>query len=114
MTAEKLVFRSVYVDPDVDEALRAHAERIGTSKGQMFRTYLRTGMARSRGGLYRAALPGNGSRLAARTVYLPVELDADLRAMAFDLHATENDLVRELLRIGMSALRAGGNKALGA
>ena len=71
MTAEKLVFRSIYVDRDVDEALRAHAERMGASKGKMFRTYLRTGMAKSRGGLSGAVLPSNGSRLAARTVYLP-------------------------------------------
>jgi hypothetical protein len=110
MTVEKLVFRSIYVDRDIDEALRAHAERIGTSKGQMFRTYLRTEMAKSKGGLCGKALPGKGSRLAARTVYLPAGLDADLRSMAFDLHAPENDLVRELLRIGMSALRVGGNR----
>jgi hypothetical protein len=109
MTTEKLVFRSIYVDRDVDEALRAHAERIGASKGKMFRTYLRTGMAKYRGGLSGAVLPGNESRLAARTVYLPAELDADLRSMAFDLHATENDLVRTFLRIGMSARRVGSN-----
>lgn len=114
MTAEKLVFRSVYIDRDVDEALRAHAERIGTSKGQMFRTFLRTGMTKSRGSLCGAALPGDGSRLAARSVYLPAALDADLRSMALGLHATENDLIRELLRVGMSALRVAATTPLGA
>jgi hypothetical protein len=45
VSQDDLVFRTVYVDPDVDAALRGQATREVIPKGQMFRKYLDTGMA---------------------------------------------------------------------
>jgi len=102
MTADKMVFRSVYVDPDVDQALRAQAAEAGVSKGEMFRTYLTKGMRSKRAaGMQLAA----GVTLAMRTVYLPADVDDELRKRAFMLRTTKSDLIRKYLWAGMSALQ---------
>jgi hypothetical protein len=100
MPADKMVFRSVYVDPAVDSALKTQAFETGVSKGEMFRTYLRKGMRSKRA----AAMHLNADvRLAMRTVYLPVEVDEQLRNRAFELRTTKSDLIRKYLWAGMAA-----------
>ncbi|MBV8034326.1 hypothetical protein [Roseateles sp.] len=102
MTTDKMVFRSVYVDPDVDQALRAQAAESGVSKGEMFRTYLAKGMRSKRAaGMQLDA----GVTLAMRTVYLPAEVDDELRTRAFMLRTTKSDLIRKYLWAGMTALQ---------
>lgn len=99
------VFRTVYVDTDVDAALKAQAARDGISKGHMFRTYLETGMALA---ARRRKLPqvddGRDVRLCMRTVFLPPALDEKLEGRAFAMKKSKSDLIRQYLRLGMDAL----------
>ena len=111
MTDYQQVFRSVYVDGDIDAAVRARAQRTGASGGEAFRGLLLTGMARAVGDVSSTWLPAG--RLKARTVFLPAELDANLRSMSYDQRTSENDLIRRLLRIGMSSTRIRSGKPCG-
>jgi len=100
-----LVFRTVYVDPDVDAALRGQAAREGISKGQMFRKYLETGMALgAKGRRLPPLMDSRGTRLCMRTVFLPPALDTKLEGRAFVMKTAKTDLIRQYLRLGMSAL----------
>jgi len=102
---DNLVFRTVYVDPDVDAALRAQAARDAVSKGQMFRKYLETGMAVS---ARKRRLPplvdSRDVRLCMRTVFLHPALDMKLEGRAFVMKISKSDLIRQYLRLGMDAL----------
>jgi hypothetical protein len=101
-----LVFRTVYVDPDVDAALRGQAAREGVSKGQMFRKYLETGMALgAKGRRLPALVDSRDTRLCMRTVFLPPALDTTLEGRAFTMKAPKSDLIRQYLRMGMAALQ---------
>lgn len=102
MSDDNLVLRSVYVDPDVDNALRAQAARDQVSKGEMFRSYLRKGM-RSRRALERV-LDANAV-LCMRTVYLPALVDEELRARALALRVSKSDLLRKYLWAGCIAIQ---------
>jgi hypothetical protein len=44
MDTSHMVYRTVYVAPDVDAALRAQADQERVAKGIFFRRYLETGM----------------------------------------------------------------------
>jgi len=103
MTAERMVFRSVYVDHSVDAALKAQAAEDGVAKGEMFRRYLMRGMRLKRAATLRLEA---GVSLSVRTVYLPVEVDEELRARAFALRTTKSDLIRKYLAAGMKAFQA--------
>lgn len=102
-----MVLLTVYVDPDVDESLRAQAAQSGMSKGEMFRCYLKTGMARARRRREEVVLMPNDVRLCMRTVYLPHDLDAKLRARASELGVGKTALIRRFLQLGMVAVNSG-------
>jgi VIT1/CCC1 family predicted Fe2+/Mn2+ transporter len=44
-TAKMKVLRSVFLDPEMDEALRQAAFRLKVSKGELIRTYVERGLA---------------------------------------------------------------------
>jgi hypothetical protein len=102
---DNLVFRTVYVDADVDAALRGQAAQEGVSKGQMFRKYLETGMALgAKGRRLPALVDSRDTRLCMRTVFLPPAWDAKLEGRAFMMKTPKTDLIRQYLRMGMDAL----------
>lgn len=102
---EGLVFRTVYVDPDVDAALRKQAVEEGLSKGKMFRRYLETGVALA---ARRRKLPplvdSRDTRLCMRTVFLPYALDEKLEGRSILMKKSKTDLIRHYLRLGMDAM----------
>jgi len=102
---DNLVFRTVYVDPDVDAALRGQAAQEGVSKGQMFRKYLETGVAlATKGRRLPQLVDSRDTRLCMRTVFLPPALDTKLEGRAFVMKTAKTDLMRQYLRLGMNAL----------
>lgn len=102
---DDLVFRTVYVDPDVDVALRRQAAEDGLPKGTMFRRYLETGMALAAKGRKRPPVPpAKETRLCMRAVFLPSVVDATLNGRARTLKTSKTDLIRQYLRLGMDAL----------
>jgi hypothetical protein len=101
-----MIFRSVYVDPDVDRTLRQQAKQAGTPASEMFRRYLQRGMTEFREGARRAALPKGNAPLALRTVFVPVDVDEELRVQAFHLRTSKSKLMRQVLWMGMLALHA--------
>jgi hypothetical protein len=105
MPAERMVFQSIYVERDVDVALRAEAAKAGASKGEMFRRYLRVGMVQPMRCGFHMGPRDASQRLRVRSVYLPVELDEALKARAFDMNTTKGELIRQILREGMLALQ---------
>jgi hypothetical protein len=100
-----LVFRTVYVDRDVDAALRKQAAEEGLTKGKMFRRYLETGVTLA---ARRRKLPplvdSRDTRLCMRTVFLPHALDEKLEARAILMETSKADLIRQYLWMGMDAL----------
>jgi hypothetical protein len=100
-----MVFRRVNVDPDVDAAVLADARKEKVSKGEMFRRYLRAGIAC----LEQGAMPEARSkdvRLVMRSIYLPVDIDEWLRARAFAKKTDQGQLVRQVACLGMKSRRA--------
>lgn len=100
-----LVFRSIYVDMDVDAKLRAQAAEDGVSKGEMCRRYLRAGLARMNKVSPIPAAPKDVS-LGMRTVYLAADMDAAVRSLAREARALQTDVIRCAMRRGMKALDA--------
>lgn len=104
MESERLVFRTVYVDPDVDAALRAKAASEGIGKGLMFRRFLAAGLRKNRG---RKLSPGRDDTiLAMRAVYVPVDLEGRVSVLAFKSRMGKTAVIRQLLRLGHEVLRA--------
>ncbi len=108
--ANKMVLRTVYVDPDVDDQLRTDAAGQGLSKAELFRRYLTAGMkvARTRPDLFEATQPEAGPPLVLRTVYMNPKLDDKLRVEAFDSRTSKNDLMRRYVRLGMGGVARSG------
>ena len=99
-----LVFRTLYVDHDVDAALRAQAAREDVTKGEMCRRYLSAGMKRILAKKL-AVPPPDNARLSLRTVYLPVALNSDIQGYAWELRTAQTQLMRYALRTGMEVLQ---------
>lgn len=49
-------------------------------------------------------------KMVLRTVYLPFELDQELKSIAFRDDRSKNDLIRELVKLGMQAAKTNGDK----
>jgi hypothetical protein len=97
------VFWSIYVDPDVDEALRTRAASEGVSKGAMFRRFFQSGLEQVDNG--KELLAGrDGICLAMRAVYFPPNLYERLLELASARRMKKLEVVRQLLRLGMDAL----------
>lgn len=99
---ERLVHRFVDIDLDVDGAVLAQALRDGVSNGAAFRSYLERGLALQRRGASLTALP-SGTRLMQRSVYLTEDMDGHVSSLAFSCRMSRNDVVRQLVRLGMLA-----------
>lgn len=102
MSTDNFVLRTVYIDPDLDDLLMAEALRTKTSKAELFRYYLATGIlaAKSEPALFNTMAPLSKCVLVLRTVYLDPALDNALRIEAFDTRTNKNDLIRLYLRLG--------------
>ena len=104
MDSDNLVFRTVFVDRDVDAAVLAYAERLHAKRGAIFRLFLQAGLAHlERGG----ALPAARAETAViRTTLLPIAVDERLEGLAWRLRIDKVDLIRALTRDGMPTIRA--------
>ncbi|MCJ2014196.1 hypothetical protein [Methylobacterium sp. J-076] len=51
-----------------------------------------------------------GSNLVLRSVYLPDDLDQELKVVAFHEDRSKNDIMREVLQAGLRTLRAEGDR----
>lgn len=49
-------------------------------------------------------------KMVLRTVYLPFDLDQELKSIAFRDDRSKNDLIRELVKMGIQAAKAKGDK----
>jgi len=99
-----MVFRSVYVDPAVDDAVVAHADRLAASKGAIFRLVLDAGLAQLDAG---AVLPAAREVVPAlRTVYLAIEVDELVRVLAYELRLPRDELTQRLGQLGAAAVFA--------
>ena len=49
-------------------------------------------------------------KMVLRTVYLPFELDQELRSIAFRDNRSKNDLIRELIKTGIDAAKEGDDR----
>lgn len=49
-------------------------------------------------------------KMVLRTVYLPFDLDQELKSIAFRDDRSKNDLIRELVKLGMQAAKDKGDK----
>lgn len=96
-----MVWRSVYLDPDVDAQLRAQADSEGVKQGEMFRRYLARGMELASDG---AALPVlEDVPVALRTTYLSFSVTETLRVQAYRLRTSQMALMRQYTRLGAEA-----------
>lgn len=106
-----LVFRSIYVDMDVDEKLRAQAAKEGVSKGEMCRRYLRAGLVRMNKASPIPAAP-KGVSLGMRAVYLAADMDTAVRSLAREARALQTDVIRCALRRGMKLLESRAKRGI--
>ena len=98
MNTDGLVFRSVYIDTDVDQTLHAAAVAEGVSKARMYLRYLARGLALADAGAHRPDL-ADGVPICMRSAYLPVALDETLRVQAYKLRTTQMALMRQYTRM---------------
>ena len=101
MHTEGMVWRSVYIDPDVDEQLRAQAKAEGVRQEEMFRRYLSRGMELASAGAARPVLAD--VPVALRTAYLPYQVTETLRVQSYRLGTSTMDLMRQYTRLGAEA-----------
>jgi hypothetical protein len=101
-----MVFRSHYVDPDVDRALRAHAAQLGATAGSVFRHYLDAGLAQHAMGADLPPAPAKDVVFALRTADIRVRVDEQLWVMALSLRMKRGELADGLVRLGMVAIQA--------
>lgn len=78
VTAKNLVLRTVYIDPDVDDALRNEAFEGRTSKNDLIRKYLKLGMERATEEA-RLALAKTRAKPAAKAAGVPLTAKAALK-----------------------------------
>lgn len=99
-----MVLSTVYIEQAADERLRTEALATGTSKGELFRRYLRAGVRALR------ATPELGSPptrppdappLMLRTVHVDTALWEWIRVQVFDAHVLQSEYVRWCLAAGM-------------
>lgn len=101
MNADNFVLRTVYIDPDLDDALTAEAKTTSTPKAALFRNYLNTGYKKAHT-IKDSEILLSDNILVLRTVYLDSAFDDTLRTEAFDMHVPKNNLIRYYLRSGMN------------
>lgn len=106
MNTDDTVFRSVYVDPEVDRAVFARAESRGQKKTAVYLEFLAVGLAQFTAG---APLP-RARRVVPilRAVGLDMEVDEQLRVLAFDLGIEKTELGQRLTQLGMRAIDRSG------
>ena len=49
-------------------------------------------------------------KMVLRTVYLPFDLDQELKSIAFTNDRSKGDLIRELIKAGIATAKKGGDK----
>ena len=101
MQSDDTVFRTVFVDREVDRALLAHTERLGASAGSVYRLFLESGLAQLKQG---AQLPAADEGAAVlRTAHVGYAADVLLQGKAFRLRLAFDELSRRVTRLGMLA-----------
>lgn len=103
MNTKDMVFRSLTLDHDVDQAILTLAARLGAPAGAVFRLFLEAGLAQLRLGVPLPLKVEEGSPVL-RTVYIRVESDSDLEAIALHRRIERWELAARVLRLGLAAL----------
>jgi hypothetical protein len=108
MDTGDMVFRSQTLNHDVDRAVLALAAHVGAPAGAVFRLFLETGLAQLRVG---APLPPKveEASLVLRTVFIRVESDMALEAIALRRRIERWELVARVLRLSVEALASSIN-----
>ncbi len=102
MSDDKLILRTIYLDPAVDDLLRDRAEERAVSKAELLRTYLRTGMnAVKAGTMSLDDAPLSENILVLRTCHIDPKVDSQLRVEAFHTPTSKNDLYRRYIALGI-------------
>lgn len=57
-------------------------------------------------------MAGSSDNMVLRTVYLPNELDRELRQLAFSRDVSKGDLIRDFIRQGLGTRQASGERTL--
>lgn len=106
MDTSNMIFRSVALEHDVDDELKAHADRTGMRKGAVYRLFLETGLAQFEKGV---PLPevSEGEPLPLRAVHVLLSSDETLRVLAYQLKIEKGELTRRMTKLGMLSIRAG-------
>ncbi len=109
---DKMVLRTVYLPPVLDEKLRFQAFRGKVTKNDLIRKALerRLTEAATEAAAAKGVSRDAASRMVLRTVYLPPALDEALRNQAFELNGSKNDLIRRALERELAASTAAGAK----
>ena len=105
MNDHRLILRTIYLDPEVDDLLRDRAEERQVPKAGLLRKYLQAGMKAVKSGwmsLDAAPLPLN-KVLVLRTAHMDTKVDSLLRVEAFDKSVSKNDLFRRYVLLGIHA-----------
>lgn len=104
MDTRRMVLRSVFVDPDVDREVRAHAKRQGATASSTYRLFLNAGLAQFERGV---ELPpvSDAPTPVLRTVSLSHSADERLEALAILRRIEKADLSRRVTRLGMLTIQ---------
>lgn len=103
MNHDNLVLRTIYIDPELDDALMRQARSDNVGKAELFRHYLRLGIKTVRSSANAPPMDLAKVVLVLRTIFIDPALDDLLRVEAFDARLPKNDLIRYYLSIGMTA-----------
>lgn len=104
MTLDHSIFRSVFVEPEVDKAVLAHAKRMGGTAGTAYRLFLEAGLHQVACGVPLPAAVDITPVL--RTCNIRVDIDQRLQGLAYRLRVPQAQLGMRVARLGMRAIRA--------
>ncbi|WP_105435714.1 ribbon-helix-helix protein, CopG family [Neorhizobium tomejilense] len=110
-----MVLRSVYLPQDLDANLRDLAFQSEKSKNELIRELVQEALPSYKYPDGGTAVPASSkgektANMVLRSVYVPQELDGNLRQLAFKSEMSKNELIRELVQ---EALKSRGYSAHG-
>jgi hypothetical protein len=102
MSSDDLVFRTVFVDLDVDQHILVEAKRTGESAGSVYRRYIEIGLAQLESGAPLLARLVDCPSVM-RTTHVQITADEVLTALSCRLNTEKGELARRVARQGMLA-----------
>lgn len=101
--AGSTVFRWLYIDPDLDERIKAESKATGRGTAKLFLDYVQAGLAAERAGA-EPQRPASSKDVVLRSISMsiPSRLDAEVGGKALQNKLKRSEMYRAYVRLGLT------------